>query len=106
MLRKFSETKKGLVRKFAFFAVTAISLAYYGKSRASDYKHGRHIKESDALVNSEFPEFEQDRYYAGKNEGSTEYKRVSQYVGAGNSYSSRKTGDRFSFYQFVFRNRD
>lgn len=106
MLRKFSETRGGLVKKFGFFAVTAISLAYYGKSRANNYKQGRHINESDALVDSEIQEFNDDRYYAGKNEGSTEYKRASEYVGAGNSYCSRKTGDRLSFYQFIFRNRD
>lgn len=99
----FNETRKGLLKKFLFFAGTAIALAWYGKSRAANYKQGRHVKQTDALVDSEYEEFTNNYYHPGQHEEKGKYARKSEYVGAGSSYSSRKLGDRLTMFKIFDR---
>ena len=97
------ETRRGLFKKLGLFSAVAIGLAYYGKVRASNYKSGRHVSQSDALLNSEMKEFDDDYYYPGKPNELGKYERQSQYVGAGSSYSSRKPGDRLTTFKIFDR---
>ncbi|EGV61890.1 hypothetical protein PSN45_000583 [Yamadazyma tenuis] len=99
----FNETRNGLAKKFGIVSVGAICLAYFGKARASSYKQGRHTNQSDALVDSQTKEFSTDYYYPGKNEENGEYKRRSEYVGAGSSYNSRRPGDRLTMFKIFDR---
>ncbi|CAH6723929.1 hypothetical protein CLIB1444_23S00628 [[Candida] jaroonii] len=101
MVQPSVETRSGILTKLGIFSVIAIGIAFYGKSRASEYKKVRHLQESDAIINSriksQLEEFEIKKNYPGMNTEEGDFERKSKYVGAGSSYSSRKTGDRFTF---------
>lgn len=101
MVQPSVETRSGILTKLGIFSVIAISIAFYGKSRASEYKKVRHLRESDAVIDSrikaQLEEFEIKKNYPGMNMEEGDFERKSKYVGAGSSYSSRKTGDRFTF---------
>lgn len=97
------ETRRGLFTKLGIFGAIAVVMVSYGKYRANEYKQGRHLKQSDAVVNSQLEEFNDDYYYPGKPTESNNFVRKNKYEGAGNSYSSRRPGDRLGMFSFFDR---
>ncbi|CAN3359525.1 hypothetical protein DICA3_D04698 [Diutina catenulata] len=97
------ETRKGLLTKLAIYSGVAISLFLVGKKHIAYSKERRHQMESDAGIETEVDEFgfvvarpgfpEHNKNLDYENEA-----RPSKYEGLGNSYTTRRAGDRFSMW--------
>lgn len=101
------ETQKGLLTKLALYSAAAVGLVVVGKKHIASHKEDRHKLESDANV-----EFADDSEFLDKsvrpgfpsNNPNLNYNvdgRESKYVGSGNSYSSRTSGDRLSIWNVL-----
>lgn len=95
------ETRKGLLTKLGIFGAVAIGLFMVGKYHIASYKEKRHRLETDARVDSEENEFGILAKRPGfpQNNPTLNYEsdqRNSRYEGTGNSYSTRRSGDRFN----------
>lgn len=92
------ETQRGLLKKLGIFGAIAVTLVVGGKRHIASRKDQRHKQDSDAVVDSQQKEFDNNTLRPGfpLNENEKRYERESKYVGAGTSYSSRKPGDRLS----------
>ncbi|KAK6459236.1 uncharacterized protein RJT20DRAFT_14318 [Scheffersomyces xylosifermentans] len=103
------ETRNGLLTKLGIFGVVAVSLFVVGKKHIASYKDERHKRETDARIDSDTEEFGVTARRPGFpiNNPTLNYDanaRDSKYRGAGNSYSSRRPGDRLSMFAVFDRN--
>lgn len=97
------ETRKGLFTKLGIFGGIAVVMVSYGRHRAASYRNSRHVNQTDAVIDSTIDEFDERKYHPGMQEESNKYERESKFVGAGNSYSSRKKGDRLTMFKIFDR---
>ncbi|KAK6202314.1 uncharacterized protein RJT21DRAFT_18917 [Scheffersomyces amazonensis] len=101
------ETRRGLLTKLGIYGGVAISLFLVGKKHIEYSKNERHKKETDARIDSEVKEFGTFGQRPGfpSNNPTMDYtndpSRVSRYEGSGNSYSSRRPGDRLGFFSVL-----
>lgn len=95
------ETRKGLVSKLLLFSGIAITLGYLGKRRASNHRSGKLLELTETSVDKD--EFEHEYRFRGKPVEEGKYQRTNQFIGAGNSYSSRKPGDRLTMFKIFDR---
>ncbi|KAK6461469.1 hypothetical protein DFJ63DRAFT_183611 [Scheffersomyces coipomensis] len=99
-----SETRRGLLTKLGIFSGIAIGLFLVGKKHIAITKVERHKRETDATIDSEVEEYGNYGTRPGfpANNPTLNYEadssRASRYEGKGNSYSSRRPGDRFSMF--------
>lgn len=102
------ETRNGLLSKLGIFGVAAVTLFMVGKRHIASYKDERHKRETDARIDSEADEFGITARRPGfpVNNPTMNYEtgyRASKYQGSGNSYSSRRPGDRLSMFSVFDR---
>lgn len=92
------ETRKGFFTKLGILGGIAVCMVYFGKKDIAHRKNQRHVEETKAAQLAD--EFDYKKNEPGMPMESGKYKRESEYVGSGLSYSSRKPGDRLTMLSF------
>ncbi|ODV66181.1 hypothetical protein HYPBUDRAFT_142525 [Hyphopichia burtonii NRRL Y-1933] len=96
------ETSRGILKKLGLFGVTAITFYVVGKKHIQKRNDEKHRLQTDARIDSEFDEFSTKVRRLGfpENKPNFNYEERPEdlkYVGKGDSYSTRKGGDRFTY---------
>lgn len=96
------ETRKGVISKLFILGSISIGIFVFGKRHIAVNKENRHIRESDARIDSDTAEFQAKPLKPGNPLQETA-QRESKYVGAGGAYASRKKGDKFTMFNIFDR---
>ncbi|CAK9439443.1 uncharacterized protein LODBEIA_P35610 [Lodderomyces beijingensis] len=104
---KPKDTRNAILKRYGIFATIAIGLFLVGKKHIAYEKEQRHKMENDSDLNNSDNEFGISVKRPGfpaqnpnLNYDDNE-RRKSKYMGGGDAYSSRRPGDRLSFYNIL-----